>query len=122
MTSWSQTYKNLINLPCLKRSIAIVFLPEDKNDLYVVTFKAGQRNPPIWTRFRVLTCCFQSPCDKNRNRSSTHTYMTLFFALYIMPPQLLPFTKPSYVIDRLLYVTFLEFITFNLLFIICQIK
>ena len=44
MTSWSHTYKNPINLPCLKRSIAIVFLPEDKNDLYVVTFKAGQRN------------------------------------------------------------------------------
>ena len=38
MTYWSQTYKNLINLPCLKRSIAIVFWPEDKNDLYVVTF------------------------------------------------------------------------------------
>ena len=33
MTSLSQTYKNLINLPCLKRSIAIVFLPENKNDL-----------------------------------------------------------------------------------------
>ena len=35
MTSLSQTYKNLINLPFLKRSIAIAiaFLPENKNDL-----------------------------------------------------------------------------------------
>ena len=38
MTSLPQTYKNLINLPRLKRSIAIVLLPEDKNDLYVITF------------------------------------------------------------------------------------
>ena len=85
MTSLSQTYKNLINLPCLKRSIAIVFLAEDKNDLYVVTLNLKLASKICHCGFalhhslRVLTAASSLIVTRTETGSTTPTCMTLFF-------------------------------------------
>ena len=121
MTSLSQTYKNLINLACLKRSVAIVFLLEDKNDLLSLLTS-------IWPAKSFIMICFASAfvswlaassvlVTRTKTGSTTHTCMTLFFYLlchhsfYHLPNPVMWFFfffwSDNYVIDRLLYVTLL---------------
>ena len=89
MTSLSQTYKNLINLPCLKRSIAIPLPFYLKIRMICCHFqlKAGQQNLSLWiclaSAFVSWLAASSLLVTIRETGSTTHTCMTLFFELWI---------------------------------------